>query len=352
VAEALQKAAAKIEEFAKRQVPQNTFEARADGSLVGTRVTPIASVGIYVPGGRALYPSTVLMNAIPAKVAGVRRIVMVTPPDKNGQVDPVTLYAAALAGVGEIYTVGGAQAIAALAYGTEQIAKVDKITGPGNAYVACAKRLVSGDVGIDMIAGPSEVLILADETSEPALIAIDMMAQAEHDPMSCAYLVTTDETLVDDVQSDIESFLEDSPRAEITREALENNARIIVTPDLASAIGVSNAIAPEHLEIQMDGALELLGLIENAGAIFLGPWTPESVGDYFAGPNHTLPTSGTARFASPLSVEDFIKRSSVISFSLPALEQAQQTIETLANSEGLWAHAKAVRSRFELLEDE
>jgi len=349
---ALQAAAASITAFHMRQAQQSFFDARPDGSLVGSRITPIESVGIYVPGGRAKYPSTVLMNALPARVAGVRRIAMVTPPGPDGRVDPVTLAAAQIAGVSEVYAVGGAQAIAALAYGTTQIAKVDKITGPGNAYVAAAKRMVGGDVGIDMVAGPSEVLVLADETAEPSLIAIDLMAQAEHDPNAACYLVTIDETLVEDVLEEIEGFLLDTPRASITRASLDNNGIIFVAPDLATALLAVNAIAPEHLEVQMDQPLELLGLIENAGAIFLGAWTPESVGDYVAGPNHTLPTGGTARFASPLSVDDFVKRSSVINYSYAALDNARDTIITLAEQEGLWAHAKAVKARFELLEDD
>ncbi|MDR3053332.1 MAG: histidinol dehydrogenase [Coriobacteriales bacterium] len=347
VLEALQVAARSIFAFHQRQVQQSWFDVREDGALVGSKITPLASVGIYVPGGRALYPSTVLMNALPARVAGVKRIVMTTPPQADGKVDPVTLAAAHIAGVTEIYAVGGAQAIAALAYGTAQIEAVDKITGPGRDYVAAAKRLVSGDVGIDMVAGPSEVLVLADETAQPQLIAIDLMAQAEHDPQAACYLVTTDETLVDEVFAALDDYLAQSPRADITRTSLDTNGLVFVAPDLATALLAANTIAPEHLEVQMDSPLELLGLIENAGAIFLGPWTPESVGDYVAGPNHTLPTSGTARFSSPLSVDDFTKRSSVISYSYAALEEDADTIIALAGQEGLWAHAHAVRARFE-----
>ncbi len=351
VKEALQIAAASIIDFHRRQVRQSFFDARSDGSLVGSRVTPLASVGVYVPGGRAQYPSTVLMNVLPARVAGVKRIVMVTPPQSDGKVDPVTLAAASIAGATEIYAVGGAQAVAALAYGTNQIEAVDKITGPGNAYVAAAKRLVSGDVGIDMIAGPSEVLVLADETARADLIAIDLMAQAEHDPKAACYLVTTDEYLVADVEEAIEAFLERSPRADITRKSLDDNGLALICPNLATALLAVNTIAPEHLEIQMGQPMELLGLIDNAGAIFLGPWTPESVGDYVAGPNHTLPTGGTARFSSPLSVDDFCKRSSVISYSYAALEKDAAAIETIADCEGLWAHAQAVRHRIALAEE-
>jgi histidinol dehydrogenase len=347
VVTALKVAADNIRQFHERQVTQSWFEARADGALVGSRITPLDSVGIYVPGGRAQYPSTVLMNAIPAQVAGVRRIALVTPPRADGTVDPVIIAAAQIAGVSEIYAVGGAQAIAALAYGTESIAAVDKITGPGNAYVTAAKRLVNGDVGIDMLAGPSEVLILADETAYPSHIAIDLLAQAEHDPLASTYLITTDEDLVDEVITQVERFLGESPRQEITKQSIDKNCLVFVCPDLATALLAANTIAPEHLEIQMDQPLELLGLIENAGSIFIGPWTPESVGDYIAGPNHTLPTGGTARFSSPLGVEDFIKRSNVISYSFGALQKDATTIKTLADVEGLWAHARSVEVRFE-----
>jgi histidinol dehydrogenase len=343
----LQLAADNIRSFHKRQLQQSWFVTRPDGALLGSRVTPLASVGIYVPGGRASYPSTVLMNAIPAQVAGVARIAVVTPPRADGSIDPLVLAAAQIAGVTDIYAVGGAQAIAALAYGTESIDAVDKITGPGNAYVAAAKRLVFGDVGIDMIAGPSEVLILADDSSDPSHIAIDLLAQAEHDPQAATYLVTTDEELVDEVIEEVERYLGESPRQDIAKQSLDNNCLVLVCPDLATALLAVNTIAPEHLEVQMDQPLELLGLIENAGAIFLGPWTPESVGDYIAGPNHTLPTGGTARFSSPLSVDDFVKRTSVLSYSYAALRRESSAIRTLAEAEGLWAHGKAVDVRFE-----
>jgi histidinol dehydrogenase len=338
-------AAASIEEFHERQVPRSSFSTREGGVLVGQKITPIRRVGIYVPGGRACYPSSVLMNAIPAVVAGVDEIAMVVPPREDGTVDPYTLAAAAEAGVSEIYKVGGAQAIAALAYGTASIPKVDKITGPGNAYVTAAKKLVLGQVGIDMLAGPSEVLVLADETAEPSFIAIDLMAQAEHDPRASAFLVTTDPTLPDEVEEALEVLLEDAPRADIIRRSLRDNGLIIVVPDVRVALDVANAIAPEHLEVQMSDPLELLGSIRNAGAIFLGPWTPESVGDYVAGPNHVLPTGGTSRFSSPLSVDDFVRKSSVISYSREALEADGATVMTIAMAEGLAAHADAVALR-------
>jgi histidinol dehydrogenase len=346
--DAIAVAAASIEEFHERQVSQSNFSVREGGVLVGQKVTPIRRVGIYVPGGRACYPSSVLMNAIPAVVAGVEEIAMVVPPREDGTVDPYALAAAAEAGVSEIYKVGGAQAIAALAYGTASIPKVDKITGPGNAYVTAAKKLVLGEVGIDMLAGPSEVLVLADETAEPSFIAIDLMAQAEHDPRASAFLVTTDPTLPDEVEEALEVLLEDAPRAEIIRRSLQDNGLIIVVPDVRVALDVANAIAPEHLEVQMSDPLELLGSIRNAGAIFLGPWTPESVGDYVAGPNHVLPTGGTSRFSSPLSVDDFVKRSSVISYSREALEADGATVMTIAMAEGLAAHADAVALRLEM----
>ena len=344
---ALGDAAESIRGFHQKQLGQSWFETRVDGALVGSMVRPLGSVGIYVPGGRAAYPSTVLMNAIPAVVAGVGRIVIATPPQADGSVNAAILAAARIAGVSEIYAVGGAQAIAALAYGTDSIPSVDKIVGPGNAYVAAAKRLVSGDVGIDMIAGPSEVAILADESADATFLAIDLMAQAEHDPDAQTFLITTDETLVDAVIETIERLLPHSPRLDITKASIDNNCLVLVAEDLPTAIAAVNDIAPEHLEVQMEQPLELLGLIENAGAIFLGPWTPQSVGDYIAGPNHTLPTGGTARWASPLSVEDFIKRSSIISYSYAALSNDAPSIRELAEAEGLWAHGRAVELRFE-----
>ena len=345
--EALVVAADSIRSFHENQKTKSWFVTRPDGALVGSMVNPIDSVGIYVPGGRAAYPSTVLMNAIPAQVAGVNRIAIVTPPREDGTVDPGVLAAANLLEIDEIYAVGGAQAIAALAYGTDSILPVDKIVGPGNAYVAAAKRLVSGDVGIDMIAGPSEVAILADDSADISLVAIDLIAQAEHDPDASTYLITTDETLVDGVIEEIEKLLATSPRQEISKQSIDKNCFVFICDDLSTAIGVVNDIAPEHLEIMMDQPMELLGLIKNAGAIFLGPWTPQSVGDYIAGPNHTLPTSGTARFSSPLSVDDFIKRTSLVSYSYAALGNDRKFIVALARAEGLWAHRRSVEMRFE-----
>jgi histidinol dehydrogenase len=346
--DAIATAAASIEEFHERQLPQSWFTAGEGGVFLGSKVTPLRRVGIYVPGGRASYPSSVLMTAIPALVAGVEEIAMVVPPAADGSVDPHTLAAAAEVGVSEIYKVGGAQAIAALAYGTRTIPRVDKVVGPGNAYVTAAKKLVMGEVGIDMLAGPSEVLILADATAEPAFVAIDLMAQAEHDPRAATYLVTDDPTLPDEVEEALELLLADAPRAEVIRRSLTDNGRIIIVADAAAAIEVSNAVAPEHLEVMMAEPFELLGSIRNAGAIFLGPWTPESVGDYVAGPNHVLPTGGTARFSGPLSVEDFVKRSSVISYSREALETDAAAIIAIATAEGLDAHADAVALRLEL----
>jgi histidinol dehydrogenase len=295
------------------------------------------------------------MNAIPAIVAGVTEIAMVVPPDADGRVNSYTLAAAAEVGLTEIYKVGGAQSIGALAYGTATIPRVDKITGPGNAYVTAAKKLVMGDVGIDMLAGPSEVLILADETAEPVFVAIDLMAQAEHDPRAATYLVTTDPELPDQVDEALVELLATSPRAEVVTRSLQDNGVVVVCPDIASALDAANLIAPEHLEVMMQDPFELLGSITNAGAIFLGPWTPESIGDYVAGPNHVLPTGGTARFSSPLSVDDFIKKSSVLSYSFEGLEADGPATMTIAEAEGLDAHARAVGLRLALaygLEDE
>jgi histidinol dehydrogenase len=350
--EAIATAAIAIEEFHRRQIPQSWFTTDEGGIFLGQKVTPIRRVGIYVPGGRACYPSSVLMNAIPAIVAGVEEIAMVVPPGPDGLVNPHVLAAAFEAGVTEIYKVGGAQAIAALAYGTESIPRVDKITGPGNAYVTAAKKLVMGECGIDMLAGPSEVLVLADETAEPGFVAIDLMAQAEHDPRAATYLVTTDPTLADDVEAALEDLLTDAPRAEVIRRSLIDNGVIVLCPDLDVAIDAANLIAPEHLEVMVADPFELLGAIRNAGAIFLGPWTPESVGDYIAGPNHVLPTGGTARFSSPLSVDDFVKKSSVLSYSLEALVVDGPTVMTIAEAEGLDAHAAAVGLRLALAFDE
>lgn len=346
----LAQAARQIREFHERQKQQSWFSVRADGALVGSKVEPIESVGIYAPGGRALYPSTVLMNAIPAHVAGVSRITLCTPPTKDGSLDPAVLEAARLAGITEIYTVGGAQAIAALAYGTESIAPVSKITGPGNAFVAAAKKIVSGDVGIDMIAGPSEVCVVADETADPKMVAIDLMAQAEHDPLASCYLVTFSAAYADEVEANIADHMKRSKRAEITTASLEHGL-IVVVPDMATAIEAVNVIAPEHLELHIADPMAQLGAVRNAGAIFLGEWTPEAVGDYVAGPNHTLPTGGTARFSSPLSVDDFIKKSSVIQYTPAALARDGEAIVAIADREGLWSHAESVRLRLAELPD-
>lgn len=347
-ADALVSAAMSIEDFHRRQVPQSWFTSIEAGVFLGAQVTPLRRVGIYVPGGRARYPSSVLMNAIPAVVAGVDEIAMVVPPAPDGSVDPHVLFAASLCDVDEIYKVGGAQAVAALSFGTESIPRVDKITGPGNAYVTAAKKLVVGEVGIDMLAGPSEVLVLADETAKPAFVAIDLMAQAEHDPKASTWLITSDPNLPDEVEAALEELLVASPRAEVVRRSLTDNGRIVVAPDVPSAIDIANRIAPEHLEIQMADAFELLGQVRNAGAIFLGHWSCESLGDYIAGPNHVLPTGGTARFSSPLSVEDFVKRSSVISYSREALEIDGPLVMEIASAEGLDSHANAVGLRLDM----
>lgn len=350
--QALEHAAGSIREFHERQVSQSWLFTREDGAIVGAKITPIDSVGVYVPGGRALYPSSVLMNAIPASVAGVRRIVCATPPTKDGNVDAAILAACKLAGVNEVYTIGGAQAIAALAYGTETISPVDKITGPGNAYVAAAKKAVSGDVGIDMIAGPSEVCVVADKTAEPSLVAIDLMAQAEHDPLAACYLICDSNAYADKVEAAIDSHISASPRAEITRTSLKDHGLIVIVNDMDQAIQTVNVIAPEHLEMHVANAMDYLGEIRNAGAIFLGEWTPEAVGDYVAGPNHTLPTGGTARFASPLSVDEFVKRSSIIQYSSKALKNDANSIMAIAMHEGLWAHAQSVALRMKEIDDD
>jgi len=342
---ALQACADRIKDFHQRQVQESWYVTPRPGVLVGQKVTPIERAGIYVPGGRADYPSTVLMNVIPARVAGVQQIAVVVPPNADGSIVASTLVACQIAGATEIYKVGGAQAIAALACGTETIPAVDKITGPGNAYVAAAKKLVQGTVGIDMIAGPSEVLIIADESANPRYIAIDLMAQAEHDPLAACYLVTTDAGLPDKVEAELAKLLQRSTRADITRESLENHGITLICETMDDAVAASNFIAPEHLEILTEDPQNLLDDITNAGAIFLGPWTPESVGDYSAGPNHTLPTQGTARFSSPLSVDDFIKTSSVLSYNAQALEAEASDVTTVADAEQLWAHAESVRIR-------
>ena len=352
---ALEKAAAQIRDFHEREVQQSWFTTRADGTMLGVKVTPVAAAGIYVPGGRAQYPSTVLMNAVPAKVAGVERVVMVTPPQRDVApgacpISPYTLAAAKVGGVDEIYTIGGAQAVAALAYGTASIPRVEKITGPGNAYVAAAKRLVSGDVGIDMVAGPSEVCVLADATAKPAVVAADLMAQAEHDPLAACYLVTCDAAFAAEVERALDELLPASPREDITRTSLDDQGTVVIAPDIPTAVAAVNTIAPEHLELHCDNALGLLGSIRNAGAIFVGAWSSEPLGDYVAGPNHTLPTGGTAAFSNPLSVDDFVKKSSVICYTPEGLLADAPATQRLAQAEGLWAHALSAGLRRRALE--
>ncbi len=351
----LEKAAAQIRDFHEREVQQSWFTTRADGTMLGVKVTPVAAAGIYVPGGRAQYPSTVLMNAVPAKVAGVERVVMVTPPQRTAEpgacpISPYTLAAAKVGGVDEIYTIGGAQAVAALAYGTASIPRVEKITGPGNAYVAAAKRLVSGDVGIDMVAGPSEVCVLADATAKPAVVAADLMAQAEHDPLAACYLVTCDAVFAAEVERALGELLPASPREDITRTSLDDQGTVVIAPDMPTAVAAVNTIAPEHLELHCDNALGLLGSIRNAGAIFVGAWSSEPLGDYVAGPNHTLPTGGTAAFSNPLSVDDFVKKSSVICYTPEGLLADAPATQRLAQAEGLWAHALSAGLRRRALE--
>lgn len=345
------KAAAQIREFHEREVEQSWFTTRADGTILGVKVTPVSAAGVYVPGGRAQYPSTVLMDCIPAKVAGVKKVVMVTPPQKEGALSPYTLAAAKIAGVDEIYSVGGAQAIAALAYGTESIPKTAKIVGPGNAFVAAAKKIVSGDAGIDMVAGPSEVCVLADASADATVVAADLMAQAEHDPLATCYLVTCDAGFAKNVQAKFDMLLAASPREEITRASLDDQGVVVVAADLEAAIDAVNVIAPEHLELHCTDAMSLLGKIENAGAIFVGPWSSEPLGDYVAGPNHTLPTGGTAAFSNPLSVEDFVTRSSVICYTPEGLLKDAPATQTMAQAEGLWAHALSAGLRRKMLAD-
>ena len=343
-------AARNIERFHLQQKRSGFVDTPSQGVVVGQRVLPLKSVGLYVPGGTARYPSSVLMDAIPARIAGVENIVMTTPPDRTGGVPAVILAAAKLAGVRTIVKLGGAQAVAALAYGTETIEPVCKITGPGNAFVAAAKKIVSGDVGIDMIAGPSEVCVVADETADPAMVAIDLMAQAEHDPLASCYLVTFDEGYADKVEAAIEGHMKASTRAEITTASLADQGLVVICDSMEQAIQSVNVIAPEHLELHFDGAFEQLGAIRNAGAIFVGEWTPEAVGDYVAGPNHTLPTGGTARYASPLSTDEFVKHSSVIQYSAKSLANDADAVIAIARHEGLWAHARSVELRKALVE--
>ena len=343
----IRKALVNIRSYHEKQVRYSWFDSKPDGTLLGQKITPLERVGVYVPGGKAVYPSSVLMNVMPAKVAGVDRIVMTTPPGKDGKVYPVTLVAANEAGVDEIYKVGGAQAIAALAYGTESIQKVDKIVGPGNIFVALAKRTVYGHVSIDSIAGPSEILVLADETANPRYVAADLLSQAEHDEMASAILVTTSEELAHKVSDEIDGFLNQLSRKEIMEKSLDSFGYILVASDMKEAIDTANAIASEHMEIMTANPFDVMTRIKNAGAIFIGAYSCEPLGDYFAGPNHVLPTNGTAKFFSPLSVDDFIKKSSVIYYSREALEPVHKDIEFFANQEQLTAHANSMKVRFE-----
>lgn len=336
-----------IKEYHEKQKQYSWFDSKPDGSILGQKVTPLSRVGVYVPGGKAAYPSSVLMNVIPAKVAGVEQIVMVTPPGKDGKVNPNTLVAANEAGVDVIYKVGGAQAIAALAYGTESIAKVDKIVGPGNIYVALAKKAVFGYVSIDSVAGPSEILVLADETANPRYVAADLLSQAEHDELASAILVTTSEELANKVSEYVDMFVSKLKRKEILQKSLDNYGYILVTDTMQAAIDTANDIASEHLEIVTKNPFDTMTRIKNAGAIFLGENSSEPLGDYFAGPNHVLPTNGTAKFFSPLSVDDFVKKSSIISYSREALEPLSEDIQKFAKAEGLTAHANSIRVRFE-----
>lgn len=341
----IREAADNIRRFHEKQRQKSWITTEGNGTILGQKITPLDSAGVYVPGGTAAYPSSVLMNVIPAKVAGVERIVMVSPPGKDGKLPPAVLVAADIAGVKEIYKVGGAQAIAALAYGTESIRPVDKITGPGNIYVALAKREVFGDVDIDMIAGPSEIAVLADETAVAAEVAADLLSQAEHDVRACSVLVTVSEKLAEEVAREVEKQLAELPRKEIAAQSIENYGAIYVAKDMDEAVETVNQLAPEHLEIIAENAVELAGKIKHAGAIFIGRYSSEPVGDYFAGTNHVLPTNGTARFSGPLSVDDFQKKSSIIMYSERALKENAKKIAAFARLEGLEAHARAVEER-------
>lgn len=343
----MKKSLANIQDFHKKQLRNSWIETREDGVILGQRITPLESVGVYVPGGKAAYPSSVLMNIIPAQVAGVERIVMVTPPGADGKVNPATLVAADLAGATEVYKVGGAQAVAALAYGTASIKKVAKICGPGNIFVALAKKTVYGHVSIDSIAGPSEILVLADETANPRYVAADLLSQAEHDELASAILVTTSEELAVKVEEEIPEFLKTLSRADIIQKSLENYGYLLVADSMSDAIRAANEIASEHLEILTKNPFDTMTRIKNAGAIFLGEYSSEPLGDYFAGPNHVLPTNGTAKFFSPLNVDDFIKKSSLISYSREALEPIHKDIIQFANAEQLTAHANSIAVRFE-----
>ena len=343
----MKKSMKNIREYHEKQKQYSWFDSKPNGTILGQKVTALSSVGVYVPGGKAAYPSSVLMNIIPAEVAGVEKIVMVTPPGKDGKVNPVTLIAAHLAGATEVYKVGGAQAIAALAFGTKSIPRVDKIVGPGNIFVALAKKAVYGHVSIDSIAGPSEILVLADETANPRYVAADLLSQAEHDELASAILVTTSMELAEKVSAEADAFVQNLSRKAILEKSLENYGYILVADSMEDAIETANAIASEHLEIVTKNPFEVMTKIQNAGAIFMGEYSSEPLGDYFAGPNHVLPTNGTAKFFSPLGVDDFIKKSSIIYYSREALEAVHTDIESFAEAEHLTAHANSIRVRFE-----
>ena len=343
---AITRAKDNIQRFHQRQAQQSWLTTEENGVIMGQRIRGLNRVGIYVPGGTAAYPSSVLMNAVPAKIAGVKEILMVTPPGAEGNPNPYIMAAAAIAGVDKVFLCGGAQAVAALAYGTEKIPKVDKIVGPGNIFVATAKRLLYGVVDIDMVAGPSEILIVADKTAKPSFLAADLMSQAEHDKMASAILLTTSETIARATVKEIEKQIKFLERQEIIERSLEDYGEIIVCETMDQAIKFANELAPEHLEMCVEEPLKYIGMIDNAGSVFLGNWSPEPLGDYFAGPNHVLPTSGTARFFSPLSVDSFIKKSSFIYYTQPELEKAKDDIITLAETEGLTAHANSIKVRF------
>lgn len=343
----IRKALVNIRAYHEKQKRYSWFDSKPDGTLLGQKITALARVGVYVPGGKAVYPSSVLMNIVPAKVAGVEKIIMTTPCNAEGKVNPTTLVAAKEAGADEVYKVGGAQAIAALAFGTASITKVDKIVGPGNIYVALAKKAVYGFVNIDSIAGPSEILVLADENADPHYVAADLLSQAEHDEMASAILITTSRQLAEKVSAQVEQFVSVLSRKEIIQKSLDNFGYILVADSLETAIEAANDIASEHLEIMTENPFEVMTKIRNAGAIFIGPYSSEPLGDYFAGPNHVLPTNGTARFFSPLNVDDFVKKSSIVYYSREALEAVHEDIETFAKAEQLTAHANSIHVRFE-----
>ncbi len=345
--EVMKKSAANITKFHEKQLHNSWIVPEDDGTILGQKITPIEISGVYVPGGKAAYPSSVLMNVLPAKVAGVSRIIMTTPPGADGKVNPGTLVAADIAGVDEIYKAGGAQAIAAMAFGTESIPRVDKITGPGNIFVDLAKKACFGYVSIDSIAGPSEILVLADETANPRYAAADLLSQAEHDEMASAILITTSRTLAEQVSKEVDLFTQTLSRKEIIEKSLENYGYILIASNMDEAIHAANEIASEHLEILTENPYEVMTKIKNAGAIFLGEYSSEPLGDYFAGPNHILPTNGTARFFSPLNVDDFLKKTSIISYSRDALSKVHKDIELFAEKEGLTAHANSIKVRFE-----